>query len=69
MAKDHGRLWKEVAGTTDEGKAIRTLAEILADKEGGTFVSNLGHKDAELCIEILNRVSRNPRLSLFRRIT
>ena len=57
MAKDYQRLWKDVTGTKDEGKAVRTLAEILEDKEGRSFISNLERKDAERCIEILDRVS------------
>ena len=63
MAKHYGRLWKDVTSATDEGKAVRTLAEILVDGEGRTFISNLEHKDAELCIEILDHVSRDPYLS------
>jgi hypothetical protein len=59
MAKDYLRLWKRVASTTDEAKAVRTLAEILADREGRTFISRLERKDVELCIEILDRVSRD----------
>ncbi|KAF9643193.1 kinase-like protein [Thelephora ganbajun] len=54
MVKDYGRLWKDVTNATDEGKVVRTLAEILSDKEGREFVSDLKHKDAELCIEILD---------------
>jgi len=62
MAKDYQRLWKDVTSTNNEGKAVRTLADILLDKEGRTFISNLARKDAELCIEILDHVSRNPYL-------
>ena len=43
----------------DEVQAVQTLAEILADKEGGVFISRLDNKDAELCIEILDCVSRH----------
>ena len=46
---------------TDESKAVRTLADILADREGRTFVSRLERKDVGLCIEILDRVSHNLR--------
>ena len=63
MAKDYSQLWKIVASISDEGKAVRTLAEILLDKEGRAFISNL-ERDAELCIEILDRVSRDPCLLL-----
>ena len=62
MAKDYQRLWKDVTSTSDEGKAVRNLADILLDKDGRTFVSNLARKDAELCIEILDHVSRDPYL-------
>ena len=54
------RLWNDITSTDDEGKAIRTLAKILVDKEGRKFIANLGRKDAELCIEILDHVSRDP---------
>ena len=58
MAKDYQRLWKDVTSTHDEGQVIRTLAKILADREGRNFISNSLRKDAELCIELLDRVSR-----------
>ena len=61
-AKYYRRLWKDVTSASDEGKAARTLAEIVLDKEGRTFISNLARKDAELCIEILDHVSRDPHL-------
>ena len=57
MAKDYQRLWEDVTRAIDEANAVRTLAEILADEEGRTFVSRLERKDAELCIEILDHVS------------
>jgi len=59
MAKNYQRLWKGVTSTIDEAKAVRTLAEILVDKEGRAFVSRLERKDAELCIEILDHVCRD----------
>lgn len=68
MSEDYRRLWKDVADTIDETKAIRTLSAILADKEGNTFVSRLERKDAELCIEILGRVSHDKHLLPFRRL-
>lgn len=64
MAKNYLRLWKDIAGASDEGKAFRTLAEILVDREGRTFIWNLKPGDAELCIKILDHVS----LSLIRPI-
>ena len=68
MAKDYRRLWKGVTSTSDEGKAVRTLAEILLDKEGRTFISNLKRKDAQLCMEIFDHVSRDPSPLPFRRL-
>jgi len=56
MATDYRRLWMDVANPTDEAQAVRTLAEILRDKEGKVFISRLDRKDAELCIEILGNV-------------
>ena len=53
---DYQRLWKEVTSAIDEAKAVRTLAEILAEKEGRKFISRLERRDAELCIEILDHV-------------
>ena len=58
VIRDPIRLWNDVTSTNDEDKAIRTLAEILVDKEGRRFISNLEREDAELCIEILDHVSR-----------
>jgi len=57
MSKDYRRLWNGVTGASDEGKAVRTLTKILLDKEGRTFILKLEHNDAELCINILDRVS------------
>jgi hypothetical protein len=62
MAKDYRRLWEDITSTSDEGKAVRTLAEIVLDEEGRSFISNLQRKDAELCIEVLDLVSRDPYL-------
>ena len=64
MAKDYQRLWKEVTSAIDEAKSVRTLAEILVNKEGRAFISRLERKDAELCIEILDHVGRDLHLSL-----
>jgi len=57
MVKDCRRLWKDVTSTNDEGGAVRILARIVLDKEGRAFISSLERNDAELCIEILDRVS------------
>jgi hypothetical protein len=59
MAKDYHRLWKGITNANNEAKAVRTLTEILSDKEGKGFISNLERRDAELCIEILDRVSHD----------
>ena len=59
MAKDHKRLWARVSSATGESKAVRTLTEILADRDGRIFISRLERKDAELCIDILDHVSRD----------
>ena len=59
-ARDPVKLWGLVCRTSNEAKAVRTLAEILLDKEGRTFIANLTREDAELCIEILDYVSRGP---------
>ena len=64
MAKNYQRLWNEVTHAIDEAKSVRILAEILVDKEGRTFISRLDRKDAELCIEILDYVSRDLQFSL-----
>ncbi|KAF9645811.1 kinase-like protein [Thelephora ganbajun] len=55
MAKIYQQLWKAVTDASGEAKAVRILAEILADKEGRDFISHLKINDAKLCIEILDR--------------
>lgn len=59
MAKDYRQLWKVVTSASDEGKAVRTLAEIVLDKEGRSFILKLEHDDAELCMKVLDYVSRH----------
>ena len=59
MDKDYRRLWNSAANTIDKARAIRTLAEILADEEGRAFVSRLELKEAELCIELLGLASHD----------
>ena len=68
MVKDYRWLWQGVANASDQGEAVRTLAEILLDEEGRTFISSLERTDAELCIEIMDLVSRDPRLLPSRRL-
>jgi len=58
MGKNYQWLWEQVTSGIDEAKSVRTLAEIVVNKEGRAFVSRLGRKDAELCIEILDHVGR-----------
>ena len=57
--KDYQRLWKDVTSKNDEGEAVRILTNILQDAEGTTFISDLALDDAELCIEMLDHVSRD----------
>jgi len=45
---------------TDKAQAIHTLSSVLIEREGRVFVSGLDDKDAELCVEILDNVSRGP---------
>jgi hypothetical protein len=59
MDKDYRQLWKDITSTTDGAKAVRTVAQILMDEEGRTFILCLERKDAELCIEILDHVRRD----------
>jgi len=59
MTKDPQRLWEGVTNATDGVQAVQTLTGILADKKGRVFISRLGSKDAELCVEILDDVSHN----------
>ena len=65
MAKDYQRLWKDTTGITDEAKAVRALAAILADKEGRAFISQLDQKDIQLCIGILYYVGGDFLLLVF----
>ena len=60
MSKDYRHLWKKVLKSNDEGDAVPILLEILSDKEGRNFITNLEDKeDAKWCIEVLDYVSRN----------
>lgn len=56
---DPVELWGKIR-TVGEAESIRILAEILVYREGRNLILGLEHKDAELCIEILDRVSRDP---------
>jgi len=57
MDQHYQQLWKEIAEAESGAEAVRTLAEILADKEGRIFILRLERKNAKLCIEVLDRVS------------
>lgn len=59
MAKNFQQLWKEVTNSVDEVMSVRALADIVVDREGRAFVLGLDHSDAEYCIDILDRVSRD----------
>ena len=63
MAIDLKQQWRKARteAAEDEVKSIKTLAKILSLKEGRTFILELSPKDAELCIEMLDQVSSNPR--------
>jgi len=63
MAKDYQQLWKDAVSAMDKAQAIQTLSGILVDKEGRVFISCLDGKEAELCVEILDNVSRDPQSS------
>jgi len=65
--KDYVQLWKGATTAVDKARAVRALAEILAGPKGRVFASHLDSKDAELCVEILDQVSRNLHLP-FRRL-
>ena len=65
MAKNFQKLWQDLTSLTDETMAIRALANILVDREGRAFVSSLDRTSAEYCIDILDRVSSDPRPSPF----
>ena len=64
MTKNYEELWRSVTNAANTAQAVRTLGEILADKEGRVFISRLGSKDAELCIEILDDVGHELRFLL-----
>jgi len=61
-AKDYGKLWGGVTKATNEAEAVLALAQIVFDKHGRAFTLSLERKDAELCVEILDYVSCDPRL-------
>ena len=65
----HRKLWEDVANATDDVSAVRALANIVVEKQGRAFALTLNHKEAELCVETLDYVSRDLRLHTpFRRL-
>ena len=60
MPKDFYWLWERAINDTDGAEAVRALVEILADKEGRSFISCLDREQAELCVRILDHVSCDP---------
>ena len=50
-------FWETVLDTIDV--AIRILGRALLSKEGKEFICALGPRDAGLCLELLDRVSRH----------
>ena len=59
MAKDYRQLWENAACADNEAQAIQILFDLLVNEEGRTFVSRLDSKDTEVCVEILDNVSRD----------
>ena len=55
---NYKQLWKGITGAAN-AEAIRMLAGILADEKGRIFIQYLGRTGAELCVKILDRVSRD----------
>ena len=58
MAIDYQQMWNDAVCTRDKAKAIQTLSGVLVEKEGRVFISRLDTQNAELCVEILDDVSR-----------
>ena len=50
------RFWETVLDTIDV--AIRILGHAMSSAEGREFICALGTRDAGLCLELLDRVSR-----------
>jgi len=59
MAIDYQQLWNDAVSTRDKAKAIQTMSGVLVEKEGRVFISRLDTQNAELCVEILDDVSRD----------
>ncbi|KAF9789243.1 kinase-like domain-containing protein [Thelephora terrestris] len=53
--KDFQPLWKGVTRASDETSTVLALAKILVEKEGRDFILHLDRKDAEFCIDVLDR--------------
>ena len=59
MAKDYRQLWEVATGADNEARAVQTLSNILVDEEGRAFISALDNEGSELCVKILDNVSRD----------
>ena len=59
MGNDYRQLWEGVTNATGQSEAVRALAKIVVDKQGRVFVSSLEREEAELCVKILDDVSRD----------
>ena len=59
MAVDFNRSWKKACAAQNETEFVRSLAEILASKDGLGYILTLERDGAELCIEILDHVRLN----------
>lgn len=58
MFEDYQQLLVDATSAADKTESVRILAKILAGEDGRDFVSRLDLKDGEMCIEILDHVSR-----------
>jgi len=59
MAVDYRQLWTDAVSANNKPQAVQTLSDILVNNEGRAFLSRLDSKDARLCVEILDSVSRD----------
>jgi len=58
-------LWNSITDGPDRDDAVSALSTILDDMEGRYFISCLERKEADLCIKLLDHVSRELRLLPF----
>jgi len=57
MTKYYEQLWKGVPNANDDAQ-VRTMAEIVAEKEGRVFIPRLDGEDAVSAARVLDKVSR-----------